>query len=1226
MSLTKLERSILNVNPSLISKKINKLIQEHIKYKDSIGISEGELTELERLLLDNPSIKFLDYVWKNGFDNYFRVSSIAIKENENLVMYALGRNPKLISSIPIEKITPEMASIYEKYLMDNPTETFEFIHEIPSAFLDNDTIISRIIESTLSKVLEADVEAIKYKNNLQTLMNVLADKEQYIQKMTPYLKELGFFDSLSFNQFEDRLFGSPSFVKEVFLSNYQFSHFPREYEENIKSVLADIIRNTTIDVTEYLKIFSSKEIVEAIMLKNDINSYNFRYMNTDDFSAEDIVRIINENGTYAAPINFVSRADVLKYFISNGDYRFLVNFRKEAFSVENVMSLFDVYEKLNDEQLWSLVEFVNGNPLLTTKFLEIFSNDFFSGKYDSRLIKYINKLDENLFNQQHFDILNKLFLHGEVGKELLKYKFNDLAFSSSFLNYILVNNLYNNYSGFFSYHAYNEENFYLAYQKYGLKYVISEMRNPSLVSKYIKSFPFDKEEEIVQYFEELNNMYSPSLALFFIVNAKQSGFSSEKLDSYVNYYEERVVNELREKFQDEELVKMFISKVDSQERSPFTLDYISDLNALKVVTYFSDITSLEEAQRLVEIPTYFVDRVNKKHIQQIISMLKEKGGTGLDMTLLAMKMYSNIELQRCRDLLNPDSSKNYGPVELGKLNSLFGKFSLYDVEFKEQGNGLLPIYNDELIRIFFGENYKVKNTPIRNYLSGYVEKKQEHDQIEKMIINNSSLNQQEKREKLSELNDAFRNYNFCVSNFVVNRHVYHSRWFSIKEEFLKQQNKSKLKLKLNISKVEEIFKIVAQKTPELEVRDTPLLNSDVFDYVGIDTQYTSSPELARKRAIELSRRMENQTSKKFPNIVKSNGTYTLRVYNPQDRRIISAGYKTNCCFRPNGNADNEGMDNSLLNYCVSNEYGGGLEIVDDKGKVIMFSPLLRNGNVLMIHSIESNYGENPEIMQQVHELLKEYATECISTSYENGDEIDFVTITNLHYLNTKFTEGFLPKNAEFSLFDEKEMFKDAYTNLDSGQAVLAHKEGKTFSDIKYGKVSKSYDYSSLIVKQIGHIEYSEEDLGNIELMEELKEKIIELSNERYLALKANNSQLNLSLLSQIYMMKQQYLTIYKKLMESKKGIDMYSEYSKIQRLIKYIDEETHAISLFDIGNIMYSDDWYINVSSNNILTYNALPGATKEMMERLEMLKKLSGYSKYEHTVIQKEEEQGLSM
>ena len=269
---------------------------------------------------------------------------------------------------------------------------------------------------------------------------------------------------------------------------------------------------------------------------------------------------------------------------------------------------------------------------------------------------------------------------------------------------------------------------------------------------------------------------------------------------------------------------------------------------------------------------------------------------------------------------------------------------------------------------------------------------------------------------------------------------------------LKQQNKSKLKLKLNISKVEEIFKIVAQKTPELEVRDTPLLNSDVFDYVGIDTQYTSYPELARKRAIELSRRMENQTSKKFPNIVKSNGTYTLRVYNPQDRRIISAGYKTNCCFRPNGNADNEGMDNSLLNYCVSNEYGGGLEIVDDKGKVIMFSPLLRNGNVLMIHSIESNYGENPEIMQQVHELLKEYATECISTSYENGDEIDFVTITNLHYLNTKFTEGFLPKNAEFSLFDEKEMFKDAYTNLDSGHAVLAHKEGKTFSDIKYGKV------------------------------------------------------------------------------------------------------------------------------------------------------------------------------
>ena len=131
-------------------------------------------------------------------------------------------------------------------------------------------------------------------------------------------------------------------------------------------------------------------------------------------------------------------------------------------------------------------------------------------------------------------------------------------------------------------------------------------------------------------------------------------------------------------------------------------------------------------------------------------------------------------------------------------------------------------------------------------------------------------------------------------------------------------NKSKLSIKLNVAYCNSAIKKIEsnRKKPALEFRDEPLLNSDVFDYVGYDNQFVSEPAKAPARAIELSRRMEKVEKKKFPNIELEKDGYTLFVYGPQDRNILSAGFRSGCCFRPRGNADNSGKDNSLLNYCL----------------------------------------------------------------------------------------------------------------------------------------------------------------------------------------------------------------------------------------------------------------------------------------------------------------------
>ena len=656
-----------------------------------------------------------------------------------------------------------------------------------------------------------------------------------------------------------------------------------------------------------------------------------------------------------------------------------------------------------------------------------------------------------------------------------------------------------------------------------------------------------------------------------------------------------------DKFKDEDLVNQYINSVLQGNQNPINFRFLKDAKVLKISLYINKVESESEAIRISTLTNEIIDKSNKKQIRQIINELKAVPVSYDKLVFLAYNMYLSIGYARSMDLLSKNDNKNYGPVSDKDLESLFANINANNVLFEPDGKGHKPILNEKFINLAFGQNNKVKNTPIKNYLNRYNDKKEEIKRLKEQVLSDMTLSQEEKEQKLQELDNQYKKYTDDLQKFIGVFGNAFNEWDIIEEEFLKTLNKSKLKIKLNMERVTSSCKTVAnkRKIPDLGLEDSLLLETDVFDYVGYDTQFTVNPEKAGQRAIDLSRRMDLIKTKKFPDITVKKGKYTMKVYNPQDRRILSAGYRSGCCFRPNGNADNGGNDNSLLTYCTTTEYGGGVEILDEEENTIMFSPILRNGNMVMIHSVET---VSPSaITKEIGQLIVEFSKELIKKAEEQGDEIDFVTITDLHYTDNIDLKGSIPASYKFKIYDPENKFIDMYNNLDKNHMILSNKEGKKVEDIRFGEVDKSYEYDLPVINE--SISITVDELNKVNELNLLKEKITFKANKRYEALKENDEEMSYELLKEIKELKKEYLVKYKELSNLKKGQNLLEEYNKNNDYIKRINKELNIdMNVTDFTDISHGRDWYIAIDKNGKIYANALKTGRKELMKHLKQL------------------------
>ena len=248
-----------------------------------------------------------------------------------------------------------------------------------------------------------------------------------------------------------------------------------------------------------------------------------------------------------------------------------------------------------------------------------------------------------------------------------------------------------------------------------------------------------------------------------------------------------------------------------------------------------------------------------------------------------------------------------------------------------------------------------------------------------------------------------------------------SKWQTVEKQIqIKKANSilnDGLEMRKGIKEILNALRTLKRPTPinasEIELDKLPESKE-----IGVDIQFSTNPETDVKRAYAVATKMDEiKPEKKFPDFSTETEEIIVEICHPQDKHAILSGYETGSCFRPNGKGgDSTENGGSLFEYCLTTPYGGVLKCKGKKdNKVYMGTPILINGNVLLLHSYETkNFLKNKEVNKAIEEAIKN------AIKLSNG-KIRAVFSTNINTGFGRFNvEQNLVINQFFKPYTEKE--------------------------------------------------------------------------------------------------------------------------------------------------------------------------------------------------------------
>ena len=179
--------------------------------------------------------------------------------------------------------------------------------------------------------------------------------------------------------------------------------------------------------------------------------------------------------------------------------------------------------------------------------------------------------------------------------------------------------------------------------------------------------------------------------------------------------------------------------------------------------------------------------------------------------------------------------------------------------------------------------------------------------------------------------------------------------------------------------------------------------------------------------------LEKRTVSSIPRVVgKTCDSYTYEVLKLDDPVIMIIGYLTGCCFRLNGESK------EFLRYCSESEYARVIIIKNENSEICSMIPVIRNGNVIVGNSIESNSKGDS---QKIYYALKKAYDEILSISKSNEEKpIIACLVSNLH------------SNCYSKEIVNKQIFpirnKYFYTNYDARTYIVSIQESKEEQDFE----------------------------------------------------------------------------------------------------------------------------------------------------------------------------------
>ena len=382
----------------------------------------------------------------------------------------------------------------------------------------------------------------------------------------------------------------------------------------------------------------------------------------------------------------------------------------------------------------------------------------------------------------------------------------------------------------------------------------------------------------------------------------------------------------------------------------------------KLLFYLKFNIALHNTHYLHGITTDQLAKINVKHINKFIPFLKDSTQDELSAIYgTAIKFYLIFGYERGLEILN----KKYGEYDKTFLDNV-SKTDVSRVKMRKEGKKYLPLIDRRFINFMFAK-------PMENH-----------------FIN---MLKDQKNALYKYWYYLYNNYDYILE---------------------KCHNNITLKKVLIILDTEKYGINLGEITPD----NYELNNNDFLENItlGNKTGYPNSEVF--KEILKIYSKMKQRKESSIPYVEgRTDYGYKYQTMRLDDYRIFELGYRANCCIRTLDIAHNH-----LLHAALCRN-GRILFIYNEEGSLAAFSPLKRNGNVLIANSIEC-IDKSRENRDRIAETFREGMDEIVRITKESKEPIHLVWIGEKAYLKPKTT----PFPNEFptpTIFEKQdEIYKD----------------------------------------------------------------------------------------------------------------------------------------------------------------------------------------------------------
>lgn len=346
--------------------------------------------------------------------------------------------------------------------------------------------------------------------------------------------------------------------------------------------------------------------------------------------------------------------------------------------------------------------------------------------------------------------------------------------------------------------------------------------------------------------------------------------------------------------------------------------------------------------------------LNVKHIRQILGNLKmENEDEYSNLYSYAIRMYMVFGLERTNRILNQ---------EYGRVNHQFfdqiSKLDVSNVSFHQEGKKYIPVLNQEFLNFLFF--------------------REDQNHFREMLSNECPL--------------LLHNFSYFYNHY--------------------KEIKERCHGNITLRKLNILFK---EMSSERDIEDVSpnnyrLEENDILNDVCLGNKTGKTNPQVYKELLDIYEKMKQRVESSIPYVEgESSNGYSYQMMKLQDPIAFTLGYKGNCCIRVSDIAHNHLLHATLCRN------GRILLIYDENHKLAAFSPLKRNGEVLISNSIEclhkiKNEETIPAFLDAVCDIVS------ISKTREE-EPIRLVCIGNEAY--TKPDGKLFPKNIKTPTIYEK---------------------------------------------------------------------------------------------------------------------------------------------------------------------------------------------------------------